>query len=25
VLTVAGDWNNLELNRAALIGFHVPR
>ena len=25
VLTVAGDWKNLELNRAALIGFHVPR
>jgi phosphohistidine phosphatase len=25
VLTMAGDWKNLELNRAALIGFHVPR
>jgi phosphohistidine phosphatase len=25
VLTVASDWKNLELNRAALIGFHVAR
>jgi phosphohistidine phosphatase len=25
VLTLAGDWKSLELNRAALVGFHVPR
>jgi phosphohistidine phosphatase len=25
VLTVDGDWKSLELNRAALIGFQVPR
>jgi phosphohistidine phosphatase len=25
VLTVAGDWKSVELNRAALIGFQVPR
>jgi len=25
VLTVAGDWKDLELNGAALIGFQVPR
>lgn len=25
VLTVAGDWKSVELGRAALIEFHVPR
>jgi phosphohistidine phosphatase len=25
VLRVTGDWKDLELGRAALIGFHVPR
>lgn len=25
VLTVAGDWKSLELEQAALVGFHVPR
>ncbi|OMC46153.1 hypothetical protein A5744_08720 [Mycobacterium sp. IS-1264] len=25
VLTVAGDWKRLELNRAALVGFEIPR
>ena len=25
VLTVAGDWNRLELNGAALIDFQIPR
>lgn len=25
VLTVAGDWKNLELSGAALIGFQIPR